>query len=169
MKKRIYIQALIAVLLISYIIVGCGIKNSYEKRKENHAAAKTYQEGKWKVRYDSRTWDYTDRIKSTTFFLSVNVEQELTKKEMLDIMDYYELTVNAHLDANNRYKGERETDYTCYAVFYKGDTDEEIRRIKYLNRKEVEIPEDEQGYFAPPYFYSDEEQIGEAGINGPLP
>ena len=169
MKKRIYIQALIAVLLISYIIVGCGIKNSYEKRKENHAAAKTYQEGKWKVRYDSRTWDYTDRIKSTTFFLSVNVEQELTKKEMLDIMDYYEFTKNSQWDVDGNYIGERETDYICYAVFYKGETDEEICRMKYCNREEVEIPEEEQGYFPAAYFRSDEEEIGEDGINGPLP
>ena len=169
MKKRIYIQALIAVLLISYIIVGCGIKNSYEKRKENHAAAKTYQEGKWKVRYDSRTWDYTDRIKSTTFFLSVNVEQELTKKEMLDIMDYYELTVNAHLDANNRYKGERESDYNCYAVFYNGNTDEEVDRIKYFNGEEVEIPEEEQSYFPKPNMNRGEQGIGEYSEENPLP
>ena len=159
------------VILWSCLIIGCGSMSAekYNAIQENHAATKTYREGKWKVRYDSMPQQYSGKIESTTYILSVDVLGELTEEDMLDIMDYYEFTGNAQWDMNNRYLGEKETDYTCYAVFYKGDTDEEIRRIKYLNRKEVEIPEDEQGYFAPPYFYSDEEQIGEAGINGPLP
>ncbi len=169
MKKRIYMSAFIAVLLISYIIIGCGMKSSYETRKEKHAAVKTYRDGKWKIRYEKRMQEGTDRITKTMLYLSLNMEQELTEQEMLDIMDYYEFTRNAQWDANNRYMGERETDYVCYAVFYEGETDQEFCRIKYCNGEEVEIPEEEQGYFPTSYFRNDEEDLGEDGLNGPLP
>ncbi len=35
------------------------------------------------------------------------------------------------------YLGERDTDFTCYAVFFNGESDKEIRRIKYFNGEEV--------------------------------
>lgn len=166
MKKPIW-----AIVLLLCLAVGCGAKGAkeYSAKQENHAAAKTYREGKWKVRYNSWTDEGTDELKSTRFLLSVDVIEELTKEDMLDIMDYYEFTKNAQWDVNGNYIGERELDYTCYAVFYKGETDEEICRMKYCNKEEVEVPEEEQGYFPAAYFYSDEEEIGEDGINGPLP
>ena len=33
----------------------------------------------------------------------------------------------------NHYIGERESDFTCYAVFYRAGTEEEICRIKYFD------------------------------------
>lgn len=156
------------VILLSSLVFGCGSKD-YNAMQEKHAAVKTYREGKWKVRYNSLGQEYTDSIKSTTLFLSVDVLEELTEEKMRDIMDYYEFTKNAQWDGNNHYIGERETDYVCYAVFFRGETDEEIRRIKYCNREEVEISEEEMSYFPKPHMYSSEEEIGEDGINGPLP
>lgn len=44
--------------------------------------------------------------------------------------------------------GEWETDYTCYAVFYRGETDEVIRRIKYCNGKEAVIREEDKYCYA---------------------
>ena len=159
------------VILWSCLIIGCGSMSAekYNAIQENHAATKTYREGKWKVRYDNMTQQYSGKIESTTYILSVDVLGELTEEDMLDIMDYYELTVNAHLDANNRYKGERETDYTCYAVFYKGNTDVEIDRIKYFNGEEVEIPEEEQSYFPKPNMNRGEQETGEYSEENPLP
>ncbi len=37
-----------------------------------------------------------------------------------------------------------------YAVFYRGDTDEELKRIKYVDGKSVEITEEDQERFAGP-------------------
>ena len=45
------------------------------------------------------------------------------------------------------YLGERDTDFTCYAVFFDGESDKEIRRIKYLNREEVTPTEEEEPMF----------------------
>ena len=158
------------VILWSCLIIGCGSMSAekYNAIQENHAATKTYREGKWKVRYDSMTQQYSGKIESTTYILSVDVLGELTEEDMLDIMDYYEFTGNAQWDMNNRYLGERETDYTCYAVFYKGNTDEEIDRIKYFNGEEVEIPEEEQSYFPKPNMNRGEQGTGEYSEENPL-
>lgn len=166
MKK--YLQIFMVFSLLSCFIFGCGTKN-YNAIQENHAAVKTYREGKWNIRYKNSIQEGTDRIINTKLFLSVNAEQDLTEEEMLEIMNYYEFTQNAQWDMNGNYVGERETDYICYAVFYKGETEEETRRIKYCNGKEAEIPEEEQGYFPKPNMCSSEEEIGEEGENGPLP
>ncbi len=163
-----FLRIFTIVILLSCLIFGCGSKD-YNAMQEKHAAVKTYREGKWKVRYDKCVQEGTDRITKTLLYISINVEQELTEEEMRDIMDYYEFTKNAQWDGNNHYIGERETDYVCYAVFFRGETDEEIRRIKYCNREEVEILEEEMSYFPKPHMYSSEEEIGEDGINGPLP
>lgn len=163
MKK--YLCTAIVLILAAFFIVGCGKKDFFEM-KEKHPATKTYRDGKWEIRYGSRTQDYTDRIKSTTFFMSFDVIEDLTEKEMLDIMDYYEYTGNAQWDMDGQYIGERKTDFTCYAVFFREGTEEEIRRIKYCNWKEVEIPEEEQSYFPKPVMYSDE--YNRDGYNVPL-
>lgn len=163
-----FLQIFAVAVLLSILVFGCGSKD-YNAMQEKHAAVKTYRDGKWGVRYEKCMQEGTDRITKTMLYLSLNAEQELTEQEMLDIMDYYEFTRNAQWDANNRYMGERETDYVCYAVFYEGETDQEFCRIKYCNGEEVEIPEEEQSYFPASYVRNDEEDMGEDGINGSLP
>lgn len=162
MKKNLWV--ITAVVLVICSVLGCGYKD-YKAMQEKHAATKTYREGMWRIRYNC----WTDSNQGTTFCLSVNVRRDMSEKDMLDIMDYYEFTKNAKFDSNNHYIGERETDYTCYAVFYQGDTDEEIRKIKYYNGKEVEILEKDLYCFATPESCSSEDEIGEEGLHGPLP
>ncbi len=165
---------LAAAILAVFFVIGCGIgkKDSvkeYTEKQENHAATKTYREGLWKVRYNCWVQDYTDRIKSTRFILSVDVLKDLTKQDILDIMDYYEFTKNSQWGEDGAYLGERKADYACYAVFYRGETDEELYKIKYCNGKEEEVREEDKYYFATPGSCSSEEEIGEDGVNGPLP
>ena len=88
--------------------------------------------------------------------VSLNVNGDMTEKQMLDVMDYYEFTRNASFDENLQYKGETDTNYNCYAVFYRGETDEEIRRIKYHNGKETEPAEKEKSMFPIPELHSDQ-------------
>ncbi len=166
-----FLRIFAVVILLSILVFGCGSEGAekYHAMQEKHAATKTYRDGIWKIRYNSLIHEGTDRLKCVKFYLTVDVIGELTEEDMLDIMDYYEFTKNSQWDVDGNYIGERETDYICYAVFYKGETDEEICRMKYCNREEVQIPEEEQGYFPASYFRSDEEEIGEDGINGPLP
>lgn len=52
---------------------------------------------------------------------------------------------------------------------FRGETDEEIRRIKYCNREEVEIPEEEMSYFPKPNMNMGEQGIGEYSEENPLP
>lgn len=168
MKK--YLLATAAVILLSCFIFGCGKKyhgaEEYHAMQEKHAAAKTYRDGVWTIRYNC--W-MNDQAYNSTFCLTVNVQKDMTKEDMLDIMDYYEFTKHAQWDRNGNYMGEWDTDYTCYAVFYKGNTDEEICRIKYSNGEEVKIQGDDKYCFAGPQNRSSEEEIGEEGMNGPLP
>lgn len=166
MKK--FFQMLVAGVVLACLLIGCGSKD-YNAMQEKHAATKTYRDGVWKVRYYSNLEEYADEVKGVTLYLSVDVEQEMSEEDMLDIMDYYEFTRNAKWDNQNHYIGEREAEYVCYAVFYQSGTDEEIRRIKYYNGKEVEIPEEEQSYFPKPNMHSSANEIGEDGVNGPLP
>lgn len=163
MKKHYKLIA--ALLLSAFFAAGCnmGKQNSaqdFDEKQQNHAAVKTYRDGCWNVRCHSLVDWYTDRIIRITFYVSFNVDKDLTEQDMLDIMDYYEFTNNAQWDANNNYIGERKTDYDCYAVFYRGETDEELRRIKYLNGEETEISKEEQSYFPKPNMYDSEDEIG---------
>lgn len=166
MKKHLWFLG--AVILLSCLFTGCGTKD-YNAMQEKHAATKTYRDGVWKVRYYSLMEEYAGEVKGTTLYLSLDVERDMTEEDMLDIMDYYEFTRNAKWDDKNHYIGERESDYTCFAVFYRSETDEEIRRIKYCNGKEAEIPEEEQSYFPKSNMRSSEDEIGEDGLKGPLP
>lgn len=159
---------IVAGILLACFMLGCGRKD-YNAMSEKHAATKTYRDGVWEVRYNSIIDQYAGEIVGKTLYLSVDVHQDMTEEDMLDIMDYYEFRWNARWDNNNHYIGERESDFTCYAVFYRGGTDEEVRRSKYFNGKEVEIPEEEQSYFPKPDMHSSMDEMGGNGVNGLLP
>lgn len=81
----------------------------------------------------------------------------MTKEDMLEVMDYYELVGNAAYSGGGRYLGERETDYSSWGIFYRGDTDEALMRIKYVNGQEVEVTEDDKWFFPAPYRQKEED------------
>ncbi len=155
--KKIRISAMVLIVLLACLAGGCTGKD-YADMVENHAAIKTYRDGVWGVRYLSvNTMATTPGItESVTVRVSLNVNGDMTEKQMLDVMDYYEFTRNASFDENLQYKGETDTNYNCYAVFYRGETDEEIRRIKYHNGKETEPAEKEKSMFPIPELHSDQ-------------
>ena len=165
---KTFFQMLVAGVILACLLIGCGSKN-YNAMQEKHAATKKYRDGVWKVRYYNNVEEYAGEVKGVTIYLSVDVEREMSEEDILDIMDYYEFTRNAKWDNQNHYIGEREAEYTCYAVFYQSGTNEEIRRIKYCNGKEVEIPEEEQSYFPKPDMHSSMDEMGGNGVNGLLP
>lgn len=147
---KIRIGTVFLIVLLACLAGGCG-KKDYNKMVENHAAVKTYRDGVWGVRYYSASNQSSgERITDTTVQLSVDVKKDMDKKQMLEIMDYYERTRNAWFEDSaddSVYKGELDADYTCYAVFYRGDTDEEICRIKYFNGEETEPSREEASAF----------------------
>ena len=159
---KTFFQMLVAGVILACLLMGCGRKD-YNAMSEKHAATKTYRDGVWKVRYYNNVEEYAGEVKGVTIYLSVDVEREMSEEDILDIMDYYEFTRNAKWD------NQREAEYTCYAVFYQSGTNEEIRRIKYCNGKEVEIPEEEQSYFPKPDMHSSMDEMGGNGVNGLLP
>ena len=69
---------------------------------------------------------------------------------MMEILDYKELCQHSEMDDTGAYLGEKDSTWTCYAVFYRGDTDEELKRIKYVNGESVEITEEDEERFAGP-------------------
>lgn len=146
--KKIQFSVVVLIVLLACLASGCGRRN-YNDMVENHAAIKTYRDGVWGVRYFSMNTNATDpgKTESVTVQLSVDVNKDMTEEQMLEVMDYYESTRNAWFDEKGGYKGEQDAEYTCYAVFYRGDTDEEIRRIKYYNGEETEPTEEEESVF----------------------
>lgn len=146
-RSKIYLCVILAVLCLGLFSAGCQRKDEYNEILENHRAVKLFEEKIWWPRYTNDRDEYTDRIKSKTTFVSINVLGELSEEDMLEIMDYYEFTRNADFGTGTTYLGERDTDFTCYAVFFEGETDKEIRRIKYFNGKEVIPTEEEEPLF----------------------
>ncbi|MCI9081023.1 MAG: hypothetical protein HFI70_01650 [Lachnospiraceae bacterium] len=161
---RRYIQSFTVIMGMAFLVLFAAgpreERDSYTEMVEGHNAFKLFKDGVWEIRYISHMVEYTDRIKSTTVRLSVNMNRELSEEEMLGIMDYYELTRNCKF-VGNEYVGERETDFTCFAVFFRGDTDEEVRRIKYLNGKEVQAADEEENNFPHPEVSTSAEDLGE--------
>lgn len=138
MKRKILSLSLCLLLLC--FLPGCG-----ETTMDNHKALALEEEGTWEERYSV---DYMDPNKPYAK-VSINVLKEMSEEEMLTILDYYRLelqTVDSEI---------KEEDAVVYGVFYKGDTDEEVARFKYVDGESVEIKEEEQSYFPAPALKSD--------------
>ena len=147
-KKRTLMLTVIIMLF-----AGCGNKVI---DFNNHNALKMMEEGKYEIRYsDSNGFEDNYPIVSR---ISVNVLKDMTREQMLDIIRYEEMCQMSLFDSNENYIGRRENDYECYAVYYKGETDVVIDKIKYVNGKIVEINEADDNKFAPSYFVSKEEE-----------
>lgn len=121
-----------------------------------HPAVKMYYDGAWEGRYEAY-WTMgggsaMEEVIGIT--LSVNVQKDMTREEMVSILDYYELVANASF-VGNTYVGEKDSDFVCFAVFFRGETDEELGRVKFYNGAEAEITEEDKGRFPPPYFHQE--------------
>lgn len=122
-------------------------EDKYNETVEKHKAIEMYRAGVWEERYEYVTQQYTSKIESTTLKVSIDVQEKLSKEEIKEIMDYYEFTKNASFDNSGAYIGPMEIDYTCYAAFYKKDTDELLECYKYKNGEFVTATKEEEGNF----------------------
>lgn len=145
--KKYNVFVLITVMVL--MIAGCG--KNYKKLIDNHEATVMSEKGMWEERYleSSPKWD-NENDGGMVLSLSVNVNQDMTEQEMLEVLDYYDLK------SHYMYKGNKNFNdiVTNYAVFYKGDTDEEIMKVKYVNGNKEEYTEEEEYEFASPAFYN---------------
>lgn len=148
-----------AMALALCIIVSCGCGTDHELDLNNHEAMKMRDAGVYEVRYHSSRIGYnsSETIGGVLDCISINVNEEMSEEDMLTILDYYELVHNGDISVVDGYKGERDEDYICYAVFYEGNTDNELQRIKYFNNKKVDITDEDEAYFPPPYFRDESE------------
>lgn len=145
-KRKDFYKVIVLALCIS-VICGCG----HEFSLDDHGAMKMRDEGVYEMRYQSSRLHYNGEINGEVLDrLSVNVNKEMSEEDMLTLLDYYELVHNKDNKADGR--KERDEDFVCYAVFFEGDTDNEITRIKYVNHEKVEITDEDKAYFPPPYF-----------------
>ncbi len=161
MKKygKVYFVVTVAVFLVigGVFTIGHNRHLDFHELERNHPAVKLYYDGYWEGRYESH-WargGANETIGMNGITLSVNVLKDMTREEMASVLDYYELVANAQF-VGNSYVGERDTDFLGYAVFYRGETDEELARIKYFNGAEAEITEEDKGCFPPPYFHQED-------------
>lgn len=123
-------------ILMAAFLPGCG------ESLENHSALSLQEDGVWEQRYQS----YEDMDSGTMKVkVSINVKKDMDEKKMLKVLDYYclNLTEGSGLDIDKE-------KVAVYGVFYKGDTDEEIARFKYVNGKSVSFTEEEQYSFLTP-------------------
>lgn len=142
MKK--YNRGFFIILFIVCVCTGC---ENYQQMLEEHKAIKMQQDGVWEERYKSV--GVNDAIDETEVILSINVKKDMSVEDMLAVLEYHELFYNAELEGDI-YTKEKESDYSSYAVFYRGDTDEAIKRFKYCNRESVPINKEDEVKFASP-------------------
>ena len=167
MRKYVKIYKILTIVIL--VAIGCIFTVGHFRHRdindlvESHEAKEMYRNGIWKARYIQHTGGTSEETSEwfTAMRISINVMQDMTEEDMLTIMDYYEMIYNASY-VGDSYEGEGDKDYFCYAVFYRKDTDEEIRRIKYHNGKEEKkITEKENLYkFPSPDEEMPEEQRG---------
>ncbi len=168
-----HVRMLIIVLLMILCVSGCSSKeptesqttmspeeekeDEYPKEVKNSNAAELKSQGVWEERYKK------DKVNGTLeegviTMLSINVNKDMTEDEMLQVTDYYRMITDDKYKINDSYKGK----FTCYAVFYKGDTDEELGRIKYVDGEKAEITDADKYNFAPAYMINeDDEESGD--------
>lgn len=127
---------LLACMLVVAFLPGCG------ENMENHRALSMQEDGLWEERYNTNVLMDGGGVYAK---VSVNVKEDMDEKDMLKILDYYRL----NLVEGSGFDVEDE-EAAVYGVFYKGNTDEEIGRFKYVDGENVDIPAEEQSYFPTP-------------------
>lgn len=141
MRKKFKI-CMMFLLIMMIFTAGCRTKDSGNAQ---------YNNGNWTERYVNVTDEINEgNIASVRVVLSVNIYKDMSEADFIEILDYYEDTYNSSYSSDNDDLGERDGDYTCYAVFYRNDTDEVITKIKYCNRDLVPFTEEEEYYFPKP-------------------
>lgn len=134
-------------VLAAVLCAGCGTRD-INKMTTDHKGCKMYEEGVWEKRYEK--WETKEEIGEDRYTISVEVKKDMSENDMLEVLDYEKLCHHSEMDDTGAYLGDRDTTWICYAVFYRGDTDEELKRIKYVDGESVEITEEDQEQFAGP-------------------
>ena len=147
---RRVVKLCVIVGMVVACMTGC---QSYQEMLDNHEALKMQSDGIWVERYMERWEDEPGEQAKRTVKLSANVLKDMTEEQMLDVLEYYELFFNALLEGDV-YTKERDVDFICYATFYRGETDEVIRKFKYVNHKSVTITAEDEDQFVSPIFHS---------------
>ena len=139
--KKMY-QSGILVMFCVLFITGC--RHKAEVLKDN---------GIWEERRE--VWVQKDlNSDQEEVNLSISVLQDMTEEEMLQVLDYYEKDVFTDTGAGQKvnFGGEeveiKEREVTmCYAIFYKGNTDEVLKEFKYADGKSIPVTEEDEAYF----------------------
>ena len=126
-----YLKIGVVFMLFVVFAAGCGAERE---------AIKMQDDGVWKERLNScsNTGSNEVRVK-----LLIDVKKDMTEKEMLTVLDYYEIKIRKRppLDIG-------ENDFIqCYAIFYKDDTEEIIKKYKYREGECLDITTDDEIIF----------------------
>lgn len=141
-KKNVLLCMMIC---MAVLICACG---SYAGKVKKHKAVAMFEDGVLSERYAEMSLsDNEERIYRVTY----NVNEEMTEKEMLSVLDYEELINNAeHDEATGKILGEMDRDYICFALFCEGNSDNVIGKYKYVNHESVEYTEEDEYLFLNP-------------------
>lgn len=142
--KKIILCVLI--FLMAFVMTGC--YKRYDQILHDHKADKMFEDGVWESRYD--VIQENPATGDMVVPCSINVNQDMSESDMMEIMDYFRIQFHSDMDEEGIWLGISEGDFIVYAVFYKGDTDEVIRKIKYVNGESVKITEEDEVKFPSP-------------------
>ena len=139
MKKMIQPGILFLFLLL---VTGC-----------SHKAAALQENGVWEERNLAFVHD-PENFEEEEVDLSIQVNQEMTENDMLSVLDYYEnevfpeMQVEGSVDFGGKMVEVQKRKITmCYVVFYKGETDEVLKEIKYINGQSVPAEKEDADHF----------------------
>ena len=145
MEKRKYILACLAVMCLAWFGAGCGGEEEFTAGLEGHKAVKLYLDGVWEPRYASGSaMGSGGKNDSAQVVLSVDVKEEMEEDEMMEVVDYYRMLALAAYDTGDG------LDFICYAIFFQGDTNEELFRVKCRNGEKAEPAKEDSSIFPLP-------------------
>lgn len=140
MKK--FLQPGILVMLCMLLMTGC-----------QHKAEEMRENGIWEERQMVQIQEdlFSNQCKIN---LSIKVLQDMTEEDMLQVLDYYEkeefidIGVGEKVNFGGSEVEIKESEITmCYAIFYKGNTDEVLKEFKYADGKNIPLTEEDETYF----------------------
>lgn len=135
-------QLVILAVLCMLCITGC-----------QHKAEILKEKGIWEERRE--VWVQKDlNSDQEEVNLSISVLRDMTEEEMLQVLDYYEKEIFTDTGAGEKVNfGGNEVEIKarevtmCYAIFYKGNTDEVFKEFKYADGKNIPVTKEDEAYF----------------------
>ena len=140
-----YIRILSIIVTVMVVMCACG---GYTGKIKKHKAAAMFENDILSERNEEISLGNNgEKICSVTF----NVYEKMTDDDMLDVLDYKGMILNAQYDeTTGEVIEEMKGDYYCFALFCEETSDKIIGKYKYVNHESVTYTEEDEYMFLNP-------------------